>query len=129
MRRLLAFLTIAGMLTTLTSYAQTPPVIEGRVYVVTYVEVLPTAVKDTAPVLKQYREASRKDGSPLRMEVVEEIARPARFVILTIWPDQKAFDAYGKGAQTAAFREKLKTIQAAPYDERVLVKLTDFGIA
>ena len=119
MRGLLAFVTIAGLVTALTSHAQTPPVIEGRVYVVTYVEVLPAAVKEAAPLLRQYRDASRKDSGNLRMELVQETARPTRFVMLTIWPDQNAFDASGKGAPAAAFREKLKTIQAAPYDERV----------
>jgi quinol monooxygenase YgiN len=107
------------MLMTLASHAQTPPVMEGRVYVATYVEVLPAAAKDAAPLLKQYRDASRKDAGNMRMEVVQESARPTRFAILAIWPDQKAFNAHGQAAHTTAFRDKLKAIQAAPYDERV----------
>jgi quinol monooxygenase YgiN len=93
--------------------------IEGRVYVVTYVEVLPTAVKDAAPVLGQYRDASRKETGNLRLEIAQEAGRATRFVVLSIWSDQKAFDAHGKAAAATAFREKLKAIQAAPYDERV----------
>jgi quinol monooxygenase YgiN len=107
------------MLVALSSRAQTPPVIEGRVYVVTYVEVLPSAVKDAPPLLRQYRDASRKDPGNLRVEVAQEAARATRFVILSIWSDQKAFDAHGKAASAMSFREKLKAIQAAPYDERV----------
>jgi quinol monooxygenase YgiN len=119
MHRYLAFLVVAGMLAVFASHAQTPPVIEGRVYVATYVEALPTAVKDAASLLRQYRDASRKDGGNQRMEFVQETGRPTRFVILAIWPDQKAFDAHAKAAHAIAFREKLKAIQAAPYDERV----------
>src|SRR5262249_43445870 len=100
--------------------AQTPPpAIEGPVYVATYVEVLPNAVKDGSALLKQYRDATRKDAGNQRAEVVEETNRPTRFVVLTTWADQKAFEAHGKAAHTAQFRDKLKAIQSAPYDERV----------
>lgn len=102
------------------SNAQTPPpVIEGPVYVATYVEVLPTAVKEGSALLKQYRDATRKDTGNQRAEVVQEANRPTRFVVLTIWADQKAFDAHGKAAHTTQFRDKLKAVHAAPYDERV----------
>ena len=119
MHRLLALFAVAGMLMAIQSQAQTPPVIEGRVYVVTYVEVLPSAVKEAATLLLQYRDASRKDGGNLRMEVASEAARPNRFVMLAIWSDQKAFDANGKSVPTATFHAKLKAMQLAPYDERV----------
>src|SRR3954462_1581756 len=100
--------------------AQTPPPpIEGPVYVATYVELLPTAVKEGSALLKQYRDATRKDAGNQRAEVVQEANRPTRFVVLAIWGDQKAFEAHGKAAHTAQFRDKLKAVHAAPYDERV----------
>lgn len=95
--------------------AQTPPIIEGPVYVATYVEVAPTAIDEGAALLKQYRDASRKDAGNLRMELVQEIGRPSRFAVLAIWADQKAFELHAK----TALRDKLKAVQAAPYDERV----------
>src|ERR1041384_1136518 len=102
------------------SNAQTPPpAIDGPVYVATYVEVLPNAVKDATALLKQYRDATRKDAGNQRAEVVHEANRPTRFVVLTIWGDQKAFDAHGKATHTGQFRDKLKAVHAAPYDERV----------
>ena len=119
MHRYLAFLVMTGMLMALATHAQTPPVIEGRVYVATYVETLPSAVSQAGALLKQYREASRKDSGTLRMEVLQESGRPTRFVVLSIWPDQKTLDSQGKAAQATAFRDKLRAIQAAPYDERV----------
>ena len=39
------------------SNAQTPPAIEGPVYIATYVEVVPTAADEGAALLKQYRDA------------------------------------------------------------------------
>ena len=102
------------------SSAQTPPpAIEGPVYVATYVEVVPTAADEGAALLKQYRDASRKDAGNQRMELVQELGRPSRFAVLAIWADQKAFEMQGKSAPAAQFRDKLRAVQAAPYDERV----------
>jgi quinol monooxygenase YgiN len=99
--------------------AQAPGAGDAPVYVATYVEVVPTATQEGAALLKQYRDAARKDAGNLRAEVVQEMNRPGRFVILAIWADPKAFEAHGKAAHTAQFRDRLKAVQAAPYDERV----------
>ena len=120
MHRYLRYFLLSAMAVGATaSNAQTPPVIEGPVYTATYVEVLPNAVKDASALLKQYRDATRKDAGNQRAEVVQETSRPTRLVVLAIWADQKAFDAHGKAAHTAQFRDKLKAVHAAPYDERV----------
>jgi quinol monooxygenase YgiN len=91
--------------------------------VATYVEVVNAAVKDGETLLAQYRDASRKENGNMRAEVAREIGRPTRFVVLATWKDQAAFDAHGKSAGTTAFRDKLKTIHAGPYDERIHVPL------
>jgi quinol monooxygenase YgiN len=91
----------------------------GAVYLVTYVDVMPSAPDSGASVLKRYRDATRKDDGNLRFDVMQEIARPNRFAILEIWKDKAALDAHAKAAGTAQFRDKLKAIQDAPYDERV----------
>jgi quinol monooxygenase YgiN len=101
------------------AHAQTPPAIEGPVYVATYLEVVPGAVRDGGALLKEYRDASRKDAGNLRMELVQESGRPSRFALLAVWAEQKAFEAHGKAAHTARFRDGFKAMQAAPYDERL----------
>jgi quinol monooxygenase YgiN len=53
------------------------------------------------------------------MELAQEAGRPTRFAVLGIWADQKAYEAHGKAAHTAQFRDKLRAVHAAPYDERV----------
>jgi quinol monooxygenase YgiN len=99
--------------------AQTPPPPAGPLYIATYVEVVGASVKDGVKLLTQYRDASRKETGNMRAEVAQEVGRPARFIVMQTWKDQAAFDAHGKSAGTAAFRDKLKTISAAPNDERV----------
>jgi len=89
------------------------------IHVATYVEVGSASDKDGVKLLKQYRDASRKENGNMRADIAQEIGRTNRFVVLEIWKDQAALDAHGKAAGTTAFRDKLKTIQNAPYDERV----------
>jgi quinol monooxygenase YgiN len=96
-----------------------PPVPDGPRYVVTYVEVMPTAKDDGAALVRQFRDASRKESGNLRVEAGQRIGQPNQFVILEAWKDQQSVDAHAKAADTAHFRDKLKTIQNAPYDERV----------
>ena len=91
----------------------------GPIHVATYVEVGTGAVKDGIALLKQYRDATAKEAGNTRIGVGQERGRANRFVVLEIWKDQAAFDAHGKSPSTAAFRDKLKSIQNAPYDERV----------
>jgi quinol monooxygenase YgiN len=96
-----------------------PPVPDGPRYVVTYVDVLPTAKDNGAALIRQFRDATRKENGNLRAEAARRIGQPNQFVILEAWKDQPALDAHAKAPHTAQFREKLKAIQMAPYDERV----------
>lgn len=118
MHRYLRFL-LAMAVAPVSSHAQPQGAGEAPVYVATYIEVIPTAASDGAALLKQYRDASRKEAGNLRLEIVQETSRPNRFAILAIWTDQKAFEAHAKTAHTAQFRDKLKAIHTGPYDERV----------
>jgi quinol monooxygenase YgiN len=119
MHRYLSFLLITMALAAVDVHGQTPPTIEGPVYVATYVELMPSAINAGGTLLKQYRDAARKDEGNQRMELVQEAGRPTRFALLSVWADQKAFEAHGKAAHVVQFRDKLKAIHAAPYDERV----------
>jgi hypothetical protein len=67
--------------------APAPAPIEGNIFSVTYVEVMPTSKADGVTLLKRYREATRKEGGNLRCEVVQRIDQPHQFAILEIWKD------------------------------------------
>ena len=91
----------------------------GALYSVAYVDVASASVPNGTALLRQYRDAVRKQAGNERCEIGEEIGRPNRFVILEVWKDQAALDAHGKDATTVALRDKLKAIELGPVDERV----------
>jgi quinol monooxygenase YgiN len=87
-------------------------------YAVTYIEVTPSAKGEVASLLKQVAAASRKEAGNLRYEVLERIERTNHFGILEVWSDSKAFESHAGGAAMKQFRDRLKPLQTAPYDER-----------
>lgn len=91
----------------------------NAIFLATYVDVMPNSVDAAERLLDRYREASRRDEGNLRFQVLEEISRPNRFAIIEAWKDKAALDAHVAADHTRAFREKLRTIQNAPYDERI----------
>jgi quinol monooxygenase YgiN len=91
----------------------------GPVYVATYVEAMPNAVASAAAALKRYRDASRHDPGNLRFDVLAEMARPNRFVMVEAWKDKATLDAHAQSAGAVQFQEQLKPIQDAPNDQRV----------
>ena len=91
----------------------------NAVYIATYVEVMPNAVTPGIALLKQYRDASSKEDGNLRAVALAEIERLNRFVVVEAWRDKAAFEAHGQSAATSNFRDKLKPIADAPYDERI----------
>jgi quinol monooxygenase YgiN len=91
----------------------------SAVYLATYIEVMPNAVAPGIALLKQYRDATSKEDGNLRAKALAEIERPNRFVVVEAWRDKAALEAHGQSAATLMFRDKLKPIADAPYDERV----------
>jgi quinol monooxygenase YgiN len=91
----------------------------NAVYLATYVEVMPGSAAPGVALLKQYRDAALKEDGNLRAEALAEIDRPNRFVVVEAWRDKTALDAHGRSAATSKFRDKLKPIADAPYDERI----------
>jgi quinol monooxygenase YgiN len=89
------------------------------VYVATYVEVMPNAVAPAGALLRRYRDASRAEAGNLRFDVLAEIARPNRFVIVETWSDKAALATHSQSAGAAQFREQLAAIQDAPPDVRL----------
>ena len=125
------FVAVAVMAATSDARAQAPPpsTIEGPVYAVIYVEVMPTAIAEGGTLLKRYRAATRTEDGNLRCEVVQRIGQPHQFAVLEVWRDQKAFEAHGQGASSTDMRGKIAAIRNAPTDERVHTGLSVGPIA
>jgi quinol monooxygenase YgiN len=99
--------------------AQAPaPQPTGPSYVVTYLEVMPSAKGEVANLLKQVAAASRKEGGNQRYDILQRIDRTNQFAILETWTDLKAAEAHGAGAALKEFKDKIKPLQVSFYDER-----------
>jgi quinol monooxygenase YgiN len=99
--------------------ATPPPPVPADVsplYVVTYVELKPTAGKEGTAVLKSWRDAQRKAEGNLRAEIVHRTTRPGQFVVIAAWQNKAAFDGHAAAGQ--AFRDKLQDLRNAPADDR-----------
>jgi quinol monooxygenase YgiN len=96
--------------------AQAPA--SGTAYMVTYIEVAPSAQADAAGLLKVVAAASRKEAGNERYDVIQRIDRENQFAILEAWTDLKAAEAHVGGAALKQFKDKLKPLQVSFYDER-----------
>jgi quinol monooxygenase YgiN len=92
---------------------------ETAVCLVSYIEVMPSSPGEASALLRQYREASRKDAGNVRLEVLQQSGRPDHFALVEIWQDQQAFEAHGRAAHTAQLRDTLQPLRVSPYDERL----------
>src|SRR5215475_197027 len=90
----------------------------GAAYMVTYIEVLPSAQGEVAGLLKQVAAASRKEAGNQRYDILQRVDRQNQFAILEAWTDLKAAEAHTGGAPLKQFKDKLKPVQASFYDER-----------
>jgi quinol monooxygenase YgiN len=87
-------------------------------YTVTYVETSPKDTRQATALLKSYVAAGKKDDGNVSFELVKGIHRPAWFVVIGAWKDQKAFENHVAGAHSKDMNEKIKTHIAAPNDTR-----------
>lgn len=92
---------------------------DSAVYIVTYVELMPSEIASGATLLKHYRDVSRGEAGNLRFDVLHEIARSNRFAMIEIWKDKAADDAHNRAAASAQIRDRLKSIEVAPDDQRI----------
>ncbi len=65
-------------------------------YVATYFDVQLSSTAQGVSLIKQYREASRREQGNSNFDVVQEIARPNRFVIIEVWKDPSSFEAHAR---------------------------------
>jgi len=98
--------------------------VTSELYVATYVDIQLSLSGQGVTLIEQYRNASQKEAGNVSVEVVEEISRSNRFVILEVWRDQASFETHEKSNHTADFRSRLRAIHGSPYDQRVHQGLT-----
>lgn len=100
----------------LSLHAQDP----SALYVVSYIEAAAASQRQVATLLKEFADASRKEGA-VRFEVLQRMTQPNHFLVLEVWRDQHALDAHGSAAHTATFRQQVEPLLLTSIDERVCV--------
>lgn len=96
------------------SHAQDAPL-----YVVSYIEVAPSAAGTVAGLLRQLATASRKDNGNTRFDILQRTAPSNQFAIVASWKDQKAYDAHLASAHSREFRDKIKPDLISGIDDRL----------
>jgi quinol monooxygenase YgiN len=91
---------------------------QAQNYVVSYIEVVPSARTAALPLLRSLRDASRKEAGNSGFDILERIGRVGHFAILENWQDVNAQANHAATADAKSFYGKLKPLLAAPIDER-----------
>ena len=90
-------------------------------YMVTYIEVVPTAKSQGGAIIKALADASRKEAGVTRFEIFERTAPAGQFLILEVWKDKAAMEVHGNGAAAKDYRTKMEPILLAPIDDRTSI--------
>jgi quinol monooxygenase YgiN len=114
----LALLTMAMPLST-NAQQNAVPEIAGPTYLMTYVEVVPSAGPQAVNVLRDYRDAARKEPGAMRVDLYQEKGQSHRFVLGELWQNRSIVQAHMKSAATEALEQKLKPIELGPPDVRI----------
>jgi|ERR1051326_345728 quinol monooxygenase YgiN len=115
-----AFFSMLFCALTVLGFAQAAHAVEaeGAIYVTTFVEVTPGAVPQTVAMLRQYRDATRKEPGMMVADVYQEAGTSSRFVTNEVWRDMGAYETHAKAAAETQLFQKLKPIQYGPPDPR-----------
>jgi quinol monooxygenase YgiN len=94
-------------------------VIDGPTYTMTYIDVLPSAKTRAIAILKEYRDASRKEPGAMYADVYQEDGQSYRFVVSEIWQNRGAVETHTKGAAVTGLTQRMKPIELGPIDMRI----------
>ena len=101
------------------SVVQGVTVVEGPIYVTTYVEVVPSAVARALTILKAYRDASRKEPGASAIDIFQEEGQSYRFVVSELWQNRGAIAAHANATAMKTLADQLKPVALGPLDARI----------
>jgi quinol monooxygenase YgiN len=90
-----------------------------QIYVVVHVDSAPPDAATATKMLQQYVADARKEKGAVRIELYVQISRPNHYSLVEVWANQQAYDAHEGSAQTKQFRERIQSLLASPFDERL----------
>jgi len=65
---------------------------DPTLYVVSYIDAAPATKDQVTTLLRRLADASRKEPSVMRFEVLQRTAPSNQFVVLEVWKDQDGLD-------------------------------------
>ena len=96
---------------------------DSAAFVVTYIEVSPSAVEQAVELISAEVEAGRGDSGNLLLEALQRIGQSNHFVLLETWTSLQAQQSHRDSDRKTAFREALAPLLYSPYDERLHMEL------
>jgi quinol monooxygenase YgiN len=114
-------ITLATAMMSLAAAVSAPAQEDQTAYMVTYIELMPSAKDQGATLIKQLADASRKEPGSMRFEVFQRTTVPSQFLVLEVWKDQAAMTAHAGAAASKQFREKAQPVALAPIDDRTSI--------
>ena len=98
--------------------AEAPPPTQGPVYVTTFFEVTPGNTAMAMAMLREYRDAARKEPGIMSSDLLQEVGMGSRFATNEVWRDWAAYDAHVKASPRGQLYIKMLPIQFGPPDAR-----------
>ncbi len=98
--------------------ADAPPPTQGPIYVTTFFEVTPGKTAMARTMLKDYRDAARKEPGIMSSDILAEVGATSRFATNEVWRDWAAYDAHVKAGPRDQLYTKMLPIQFGPPDAR-----------
>ena len=94
------------------------------VYIVTYMEVAPSAASEAGKVILAYASEARKASGAVQIDALQRISDPGHFALVEQWQSQGAKQAFAATDPVPRFRAALNPLQSAAYDERIHTALS-----
>jgi quinol monooxygenase YgiN len=89
------------------------------VYIVTYMEVAPSAASEARKLILAYASEARKASGVVQVDALSRISEPGHFALIEQWQSLAAKQAFAATDPVTMFRAALNPLQSAAYDERV----------
>jgi quinol monooxygenase YgiN len=89
------------------------------VYIVTYMEVAPSAASEARPLILAYANEARKASGAVQVDTLQRISDPGHFALIEQWQSQGAKQAFAATDPATRYRAALAPLQSAAYDERI----------
>jgi quinol monooxygenase YgiN len=89
------------------------------VYIVTYMEVVPSSAAEARKLLLGYAKDTRKAADLVQIDALQRISDSNHFALIEQWKSLAAKQAYAATEPVTKFRAAFTPLQSAAYDERI----------